>query len=161
MRSRFGFVRTALLLFLLWLLLSGKFEVFYVALGLLFSLVIAWHENRHTQAPAFAPPLLRYLWYLPWLLGRVILANLHVAWLILNPALPLKPKFFRHQTRLQDESAVVLLGNSVTLTPGTITVEVSPRELLVHALDGVSAEDLTSGKLEQRIGRVFERRAIQ
>ena len=161
MRSRIGFVRTASLLFLLWLLLSGKFETFYVALGLLFSLVIAWHESRLTHAPAFAPPLLRYLWYLPWLLSRIILANLHVARIILHPALPVDPKLCTHRTSLQDEAAVVLLGNSITLTPGTITVEASPRELLVHALDGASADDLTSGRLEQRIGRVFERKPVQ
>ena len=161
MRAHIGFVRTASLLFLLWLLLSGKFETGYVALGLLFSLAIAWHESRHTHAPAFALPLLRYLWYLPWLLSRVLLANLHVARIILQPALPLDPKLFTHRTSLQDEAAVVLLGNSITLTPGTITVEASQRELLVHTLDGASADDLASGRLEERIGRVFERKPVR
>lgn len=157
MSSRAGFVRTASLLFLLWLCLSGKFEPFHVAAGLLFSLAIAWHEIRHRHGPAFAPPLLRYLWYLPWLIWRIVLANLHVVALILHPRLPINPTLISHKTTLNDEAAVVLLGNSITLTPGTITVEVSPQELLIHALDHASADDLASGRLEQRIAQVFKR----
>ena len=48
-----------------------------------------------------------------------------------------------------------MLGNSITLTPGTITVEVSPGELLVHALDASSCEELKSGVFDDRVGRLF------
>jgi multicomponent Na+:H+ antiporter subunit E len=53
----------------------------------------------------------------------------------------------------------VLLANSVTLTPGTITVEVNGNHLLVHAIDEVAAEDLTSGRIERKIAGVFQQEA--
>jgi multicomponent Na+:H+ antiporter subunit E len=60
---------------------------------------------------------------------------------------------------LQEPPAVVLLGNSITLTPGTITVEVNGQVLLIHAMDEVSSEDVTSGRIESKIAEVFVERA--
>jgi len=56
---------------------------------------------------------------------------------------------------LRHDAAVVLLGNSITLTPGTITAEVDHHSLIVHAMDEISAEEVTSGRLESKIAEVF------
>jgi multicomponent Na+:H+ antiporter subunit E len=101
----------------------------------------------------------RMLAYVPWLLWRILQSGLHVSYLILHPRLPIDPKLISYQTNLKDEAGVVLLGNSITLTPGTITVEVNSHELLVHAMDDDSADDLTSLRMEQRIAENFEVRA--
>jgi multicomponent Na+:H+ antiporter subunit E len=52
----------------------------------------------------------------------------------------------------------VVLGNSITLTPGTITVEIAPGELVVHAIDEASCADVADGALDARVGRVFSRK---
>ncbi len=93
--------------------------------------------------------------YLPWLFARVLRSGLHVSWLILNPALPISPRVIRHRTKLRSDGALAVAGNSITLTPGTITVEASPGELVVHAIDERSSDDLVGGALEEQVSRVF------
>ncbi|MEC4672999.1 MAG: Na+/H+ antiporter subunit E, partial [Nitrospirota bacterium] len=77
---------------------------------------------------------------------------------ILHPQLPINPKLIRYPTKLGNNHAVVLLGNSITLTPGTVTTEVSSNELVVHALDESSSDDLTAGVMESKIAQVFQSR---
>ena len=60
-----------------------------------------------------------------------------------------------HETGLRSDGELVVLGNSITLTPGTITVEVAPGELVVHAIDDASCADLAEGRLDARVGRMF------
>jgi multicomponent Na+:H+ antiporter subunit E len=98
---------------------------------------------------------LRLAWYFPWLIGRILKSGLHLSVLILHPALPIDPRMIRHQTSLPEDSGIVLLGNSITLTPGTLTVEVDGQNLLVHAIDDKSAEDLTGLHFDRKIARVF------
>ena len=86
------------------------------------------------------------------------MSGIHLTRLILDPALPIAPKLVRHRTDLETDEEIVLLGNSITLTPGTITVEVSSDELVVHAIDDVSSRDLVERTLERKIGQVFQRR---
>ena len=95
------------------------------------------------------------LYFLPWLFTRIFVSGIHLSYLILHPRLPIAPKVLRYRPKFNQETAIALLGNSITLTPGTLTVEVSEEELLVHAMDEESAEDLSSGRLEERVSRVF------
>jgi multicomponent Na+:H+ antiporter subunit E len=62
---------------------------------------------------------------------------------------------------LRTEAGIVLLGNSITLTPGTITVEVDFQDLVVHAMDDKSADDITSLRLEQQIAGLFGEKGIE
>jgi multicomponent Na+:H+ antiporter subunit E len=87
--------------------------------------------------------------------GRILHSGFHLSFLILHPDLPIDPKMIRHQTKLQDDGSIVLLCNSITLTPGTVTVEVESQDLVVHAMDDTSAEDVTSRRIEQRIDGLF------
>jgi multicomponent Na+:H+ antiporter subunit E len=61
-----------------------------------------------------------------------------------------------YQSHLKHRGAIVLLGNSVTLTPGTITVEINGNAFLVHAIDEAAAKDLTNGRLERKLAWVFQ-----
>lgn len=146
-------------LFGLWVLLSGKFDVFHLSVGLLGAALIAWlnTESRHLDEPPF--PLVRLVVYVPWLFWQIVKSNIHVAKLILHPDLPIAPKVIRYPTNLGNNHAVVLLGNSITLTPGTVTMEVNSSELVVHALDEGSSNDLTSGDLERKVAHVFHSRS--
>ena len=147
----------ATLLFVLWMGLSGSTNIYHVLLGGICSFGIAWlNFGQPGAAPTPFPPF-RFLLYLPWLLSRIVSSALHVTAVILNPKLPINPALIRHRIHLEDHRAVVLLGNSITLTPGTVTAEASPHELLVHALDAGAAADLTSGTFEQKVAAVFAR----
>ena len=152
--SQFLILKTAAL-FVIWVMLSGKFDLFHLGLGLSLSFLVAWINSGHSP---FVPRFQlwgRILLYLPWLFSRIIQSSLHLTKLILDPRLPIHPRLIRYQSKLQEPPAVVLLGNSITLTPGTITAEINGRELLVHAMDDVSGEDVTSGKLESKIAQIF------
>ncbi|MGH7256290.1 MAG: Na+/H+ antiporter subunit E, partial [Nitrospirales bacterium] len=102
-------------------------------------------------------PLVRFLAYVPWLFSRIVRSSLHLTYLILHPRMPIEPMLVPYRPQLRDKTAVTVLGNSITLTPGTVTAEVSRQGLLVHAMDQDSMSDLVSGRLERRIARVFRR----
>jgi len=93
--------------------------------------------------------------YQPWLFGQILKSGFHVSRLILDPKLPIAPELVRHRTKFRSDGELVALGNSITLTPGTITVEVVPGELVVHTIDEVSRKDFLSGSFEAKIDRVF------
>lgn len=149
-------VLKATTLFVLWVMLSGKFDLYHLGLGLILSFAVAWINSGHSS---FVPRF--YIWgkillYFPWLFTRILQSGLHLTKLILHPKLPIHPRLIRYESQLQERPAVVLLGNSITLTPGTITAEVNGKVLLVHAMDEASGEDVTSRRLESKIAQVFQ-----
>lgn len=155
--SQFLFLKTVAL-FGMWVMLSGRFDLFHLGLGLLLSFLVAWINSGHSP---FIPRFQlwgRILLFLPWLFLRIVQSSLHLTKLILDPRLPIHPRLIRYESQLLEPSAVVLLGNSITLTPGTITAEVNGQVLLVHAMDDVSSEDVTSGRLEAKIAQIFGER---
>lgn len=144
-----------LVLFVLWLLLSESFNAFHMAVGLAVAVLVA---ALRLDARADRRHRVRWLSavaYIPWLFSRMFVSGLHVSYLILHPKLPIQPVLFRHRADLGSEEAVLLMGNSITLTPGTVTVEAGLDELVVHALDEKSTEDVTSQRLETRVATVF------
>lgn len=141
-------------LFVLWLVLSASYDVIHVVMGIVIAAILVWIN------PKAAPSTRKFSWlsaigYIPWLFGRVLKSGFHVSKLILDPALPIKPELLHHRTSLRSDGELVVLGNSITLTPGTITIEVVPGELIVHSIDAPSQGDLVSGILDDKIGRLF------
>lgn len=139
----------------MWVMLSGRFDFFHLGMGVFLSFLVAWINSGHSS---FVPRFRlwgKILWYLPWLFTRIVHSSLHLTKLILHPRLPIHPRLIQYESKLQELPAVVLLGNSITLTPGTITAEVNGQLLLVHAVDEVSGEDVTSRRLEAKIADVF------
>jgi multicomponent Na+:H+ antiporter subunit E len=138
-------------LLVVWLVLTLTLEAFYVGLGLVTACAVAWANTREP-----GPDGLRWtglVLYAPWVLWQVILSGVHLCYLILHPRLPIDPKLLRYQTTLTQPAAVVIFGNSITLTPGTITAEVQGDELVVHAMDDEASSGL--GAMERTIGRRF------
>jgi multicomponent Na+:H+ antiporter subunit E len=96
--------------------------------------------------------------YLPWLLYQVYIANLHILKLVFHPRMMerIDPKIIRFNSKLSGQMPLFLFGNSITLTPGTITIFVNIfGTYTVHAIDEKSAEDLP-GEMEDRIVRIFK-----
>ena len=144
-------------LFVLWIMLSASFDWIHLVLGLVLSFAVAWINSGHSP---FVPKFRLWgniLLYLPWLFIKIVQSSLHVSKLILHPALPIDPRLINVETKLGHHAAVVLLGNSITLTPGTITAEVERNTLIVHAMDEVSGDDVTSKRIESKIADIFLR----
>ena len=107
----------------------------------------------------------RYLWALVFIgvfLWQVLLANLDVAYRILHPRLPIRPGIVKIRTALESTTARILLANAITLTPGTLTVElVDGGWLYVHWLYVRSTDPGEAGariaeRFERILGRIFE-----
>lgn len=145
------------LLFAFWLLLTASYDIAHLLAGAFFAGLVMW-LNPPRPAWGRKLSLLAALAYLPWLTGRIVKSALHVSRLILTPSLPISPRLFRHQTKLKTDGELVVLGNSITLTPGTVTVEVAPGELMVHAIDEASSADLVDGVFDERVSRMFSSR---
>lgn len=139
-----------------WIVLSGKFDPFHIGLGVLsaFLVIFLGFQKPPSAFPRQKFRFFSFLAYLPWLFGRIVVSSFHVAKLVLNPKLPINPKWVHFRTRLERDAAKALLANSITLTPGTVTGECGD-EFVVHALDDESASDVVSGVLETKVNSVF------
>lgn len=146
-----------LFLFAAWLLWSGHYTPQMIAFGAgscLFCVLVA-RRMRILDAEGHPIQLVPgLLTYLPWLVWAIVKANLDVARRILDPALPISPRLVRVRSSQRTEVARALYANSITLTPGTVTVDVQGDEFLVHALTAEAAADLDTGDMDRRVTRV-------
>lgn len=140
-----------LFFFIVWLVLSESFDRFHMGLGLGSAFAVAWLNTDRSPVRSSIRPI-RLFGYVPWLVIQVVKSGVHLSKLILDPKLPISPQMVTVKTDLEAEGAIVLLANSITLTPGTITVEVNGRELLVHAIDDAAAEEVTGQQFDRQIG---------
>ncbi|MDA0205783.1 MAG: Na+/H+ antiporter subunit E [Acidobacteria bacterium] len=148
-----------LALFVLWLLLSESYTLGHMAIGFAAALSVAFWNSSYLSRSEYQVRWVQAFAYLPWLFGRILASGAHLSYLILHPKLPIDPKMIHHRPRLSSETALVILGNSITLTPGTITLEASSDELVVHAMDDESTMDVVNLRLENKISGLFVRRA--
>src|SRR5690606_19720457 len=123
---------TAAGLYGVWILLSGRLYPQYLVIGALGSLMIAAGVFPWSQPRPF--PVLRFLAFTPWHLWQIVISNLRVARSALSPRDSIQPQFVRVAPNLgaadRDGRALTVLGSAVTLTPGTLTVDISPEGML-------------------------------
>lgn len=145
----------AFVLFGLWLLLSGLYTPLLLILGAVSSVFVAWIAARMgLLAPepgsVWLRPL-RCLAYMPWLAWQVAKANVDVALRILVPSKGISPRVLRVPSTQASDLARTLYANSITLTPGTISIDVGKDKITVHALSREGAEDLAIGEMGERV----------
>jgi len=99
--------------------------------------------------------LVRMVIYMPYLLKEIAVANLQIAYVVLHPDLPIDPEIVELQAAVRGDTAVTTLANSITLTPGTLTVSVTDRAFAIHSLTAGSRADLFDGGLERAVRFVF------
>ena len=154
-----------ILTFIFWLLLTLDLSVANLLAGaaaaLLTSLLFAKYFFKNVVK--FIQPA-RYFWLLVYLLiftWECIKANFDVAYRVLHPSMPIKPGIVKVKLGLQSDFARTMLANSITMTPGTITVDIVGDDLFVHWIY-VSSEDpevysqKIAGKFEKYIKKIFE-----
>ncbi|MCA1770575.1 MAG: Na+/H+ antiporter subunit E [Halomonas sp.] len=150
----------AIMLFF-WVMLSGMFDAFHLTLGVICCLLIAHFSHGLLFYGDCKQPWVRsfvgLIAYLPWLFYQIVLANLQVAYLVLHPRVleKIDPHVIRFKTRLKRPLAKVTFAQSITLTPGTVTVSVLDDEFTVYALTR-SVSDALPGEMEARVARALE-----
>jgi len=156
-----------ILLFAFWLILSGHFQAKYIIIGLLSAGLVTFLTNDlfysalrygETAEPRVRLVLLqlgRFMLYLPWLLLQIIMANVQVAYLVLHPKMPIDPALFLFRTRMRKGMARVTLANSITLTPGTITVNLEEGNYVIHTLKPPLAQGLADATMQNKVANVY------
>lgn len=142
------------ILFAFWISLSGHYTLLITSLGVLSCALTVYIALRMDVVDRESLPLHlggRFWVYLPWLMKEIFLANLHVARIILTPSLPIRPLMVRYRGSQRTDLGRAIYGNSITLTPGTITTGIEENAFQVHAL---AAEELEVGEEEAMNRRV-------
>lgn len=141
-------------LFLFWLLLSGYFTPFLLASGVGCALMVTWFAQRMNVIDAEGHPIqlgARAIIYWVWLFKEIIKSAWDVSKIILHPKLPISPTLVRFKPSQISEVGLVLHANSITLTPGTITIEAHVKEFLVHGLTRGSAQGVINSEMDRRV----------
>ena len=139
-----------------WLLLSGHMEPLLLGLGLasvVLTLVVAWRMDVVDRESNPVRAALTYVPMWPWLAWEILKANLDVARRILSPSLPISPCVFELRASQRTVLGRVVYANAITLTPGTLTMDISGQRIEVHSLTLENRTDLESGKMDRRISR--------
>jgi len=159
-QSKCKFLITFLLLFSLWLILSGNFQPLLIFFGLLSSFLVAWFFSDLLFAQPefhFSLMVFRFCTYIPWLILEILKANFHLLYLVFHPRMKelIDPHMVVFKTNLKSQLAIVTLANSITLTPGTITVTADRDGVFrVHSIDRESADALPGVMLE-KVAKVY------
>ena len=139
-----------------WVLWSGIYKPLLLWLGLFSCLLSVWLAQRmgFFRHPMSLRTLLRLPAHWFWLLGEIVRSSVEVARVVLSPSLPISPTVVELTTTEASDAGKVILGNSITLSPGTVTIDVHEDRLLVHCLTEHSASQLRDPQLQRRIARL-------
>lgn len=142
-----------LVLAISWLLWSGLYKPLLMGLGAFSCLLSAYLAHRmgffrHHKALLRLMPRLPGYWL--WLLKEIVVSSIDVAKLILKPSLPISPTVVVIKAKPKTDVGQVILGNSITLSPGTVTLDVHEGEILIHCLTSEGAKELEKGEANRR-----------
>ena len=159
-KTRFqNFVGTTVILFAFWMLLSGKFDAFHLTLGAICCVLVAYlfHDLlfANVRVGDMRVVAARFIAYIPWLIQQILLANIHVVSLVVRRRMPIDPRVVTFKTKLETDISCVTLANSITLTPGTITMDIKDVVFYVHAVSQKVADELNAGDMEDRVAHIF------
>ena len=149
----------AVLLMLAWVLWSGYLKPLLLGLGVFSSLLVVYLAHRMRLGDTHfleARFLLRLVRYWGWLAGQVVRSSLEVTRAVLSPRLPISPTVAEFDTHCELVSDQAILGNSITLTPGTLTLQIVDGHFVVHALTESGARDILGGEMDRRVAALRE-----
>jgi len=161
MKSR---ILSFILSLIAWLILTWSVDWQHLLIGLLASIFVSWAVgDLFTENPwQFKDPK-RYLWavyYIIILIWEMIKANLDVAYRVVHPGIPIKPGIVKVRTKLKSDAALTYLANSITLTPGTFTIDIDKENgfLYIHWINVVSEDiDKATEVIVQKFERILEK----
>lgn len=151
------------LAFFVWILITSVTDVQEIIIGLVVALFIALVTGKilfKSGRSVITGKILYFLLYLLVLFWEMLKANLNVVMIVVNPYLPIKPGFIKIESKLKEDTSLTILANSITLTPGTLTVDIDKDEgfLYIHWINVKSFEvnectKLIGGRFESILGR--------
>ena len=150
-------INLGLFLFALWVLLSGHYTPLMILFGVLSTLFVVFLATRADLIDRETQPVLiklSVLFYWVWLGREIIKSNIDVTRRILSPGLPISPTVFTVRAGQKTELGRVTYANSITLVPGTVTMDVDGDVFTVHALTREAAADLKRGEMNRRVCNV-------
>lgn len=143
------------LLFITWILLSGIYTPLIISLGVfsVFFTIYILHKLNFLQFNYKINLSLGgfYFLYIPWLLKEIFFSGLKTSYLILFTKKKLKSKFSFVKSSQTTDLGKVIFASSITLTPGTVSIQIDKKEILVHALIEESIEELSNGEMNKRV----------
>ncbi len=141
-------------LYVVWLLLSGHYDPLTMIYGVVSCALVVVITLRMDVIDREGQPI-HLTWnaaiYWPWLVGEIVKANIDVGKRVLSPNLPVSPTLIRVKTSQRSDLGRVIYANCITLTPGTVSVDLEGDEILVHALTPAAADGLENGEMDRRV----------
>ncbi|MDB4225549.1 MAG: Na+/H+ antiporter subunit E [Alphaproteobacteria bacterium] len=143
-------------LFLFWIILSGKGDIFFIVSGAITSItivIIATYINLLDEEGHPIKILPRIFFYWLWLLKEIVLSAIYLSKIIISPKLSISPQYVKIKSNQKSSLGFSIFANSITLTPGTITViaKNSTKEIDVHAITQETAKSLKTGKMDTMV----------
>ncbi len=149
------------ILLLIWVVFSGLIDPFHITLGVISCAFVTWissdllFENREISIGDRMGQAWRLCSYAVWLLWQIVLSNVHLLKLAFIGPKSLQPQIVKYETKLESDFEKFLLANSITLTPGTITMKILGNQYYIHAVSDFTAKGL-DGEMERRIAAIFK-----
>ena len=137
------------------------FEPLMLAFGLSSCILAALITSKLQVVDSSERPLLifaRMIGYMPWIAWEIVKSNIDVARRIWQPRMPISPTIVTVKATQETALGLVIHANSITMTPGTLSIDVEPGEIEVHALSAESLADLQSGEMDRRVSKLEGRR---
>lgn len=145
----------SVVLFAVWMLWSGHTEPFLIAMGLISCGFVLWIVRRMQILDGETVPyrlgLRPFTSYFPWLVKEIVKANVDVCRRVLDPKLPIRPHLLSVRADQPTDLGRVILANSITLTPGTVSIEVHGNQITVHALAFEGTAEELAGDMSARV----------
>lgn len=147
-----------------WIIMSGFLDAIHLGMGVATVMGVMYINYRLKSHRFFDDDMndikeLRFIyavWYVIWLFGQIVLAGFHVVSVIIRPKMPIHTTLVTFRADLPSAHARMILGNSITLTPGTLTIDIEGDKFTVHALDDKSHEGITSDIMPRKVLKLFE-----
>jgi len=163
--SFFSITLSFISLMLFWIAMSGFLDAIHLTFGVLSVggvLMLNYQLKKHRfytddMDNLDELRLFRAAYYFFWLIYQIIIAGFHVLGIILRPSMPIEPSIIKFRVDLPSSHAKMILGNSITLTPGTLTIDIEGDLFIVHSLDDASFESLKNDEMPRQVLQLFEK----
>ncbi|MGB0747749.1 MAG: Na+/H+ antiporter subunit E [Magnetospiraceae bacterium] len=141
-------------LLILWLLLSGHYDALLIGLGVASTLLVVYVTSRMEAVDEEGHPIhviTSAVTYMPWLMWAIVKSNIDVAKIILSKDMKLSTNLIEIKATQHSDLGRVIYANSITLTPGTVTLSVNGEMMTIHGLTREASDDVLTGDMDRRV----------